>query len=158
MCALLDQLLEFRLVKLIIAIAEQDDAIGLAAVFIIDMPVGRKLLERDQEIVIAPCCRPCDRGKHRKEEGVYPGFIRRGVFEKQQRKRVRSLCPQAGGVFVNFVVELLGDGLDAFAGLFRHRRAAAQRARNSGLRNTRKLRDVKRRWLIWRHVLRPALL
>ena len=35
----------------IIAVAEQDDPVRLAAVLIIDVPVGRELLKGDQEIV-----------------------------------------------------------------------------------------------------------
>ena len=42
---LLNQFFQFFAVQFIIAIAEQDDAIGFSAIFIIDMPVGRQLLE-----------------------------------------------------------------------------------------------------------------
>ena len=52
--ALLDKLFEFGAVEFIIAIAEKDDAIRLAAILIIDMPIGGELLEGDQKIVVPP--------------------------------------------------------------------------------------------------------
>ena len=38
-------------VGFVIAIAQQHDAIGLAAVFVIDMPVARQLLKRGQKVI-----------------------------------------------------------------------------------------------------------
>src|SRR4030095_5360433 len=45
MRAALDQLLELGPVLEIVAIAEEDDPVGLVAVFVIEVPVGRQLLE-----------------------------------------------------------------------------------------------------------------
>ena len=33
------------------AIAEQNDSVGLAAVLIIDVPIGRELLDRDEQVI-----------------------------------------------------------------------------------------------------------
>ena len=59
-----------------------------------------------------------------RDSGSKPACFR---VEKEQRQRVRSLRSQARCVLVDLVVELLGDCLDAFAGMFGNRRAAAQR-------------------------------
>ena len=53
MRALLNQRLKPCAVKFIVAVAEQDDPIGLAAILKIDMPVARHLLKRDEQIVAA---------------------------------------------------------------------------------------------------------
>src|SRR3546814_14545249 len=45
MRALSDELFEPGAVQLVIAIAEQDDPVGLAAVLVIHVPIGRRLLE-----------------------------------------------------------------------------------------------------------------
>jgi len=54
MGALFDKLFEFRAVEFIIAIAEQDDAVRLAAILIVDMPVGGELLEGNQKVMVPP--------------------------------------------------------------------------------------------------------
>ena len=51
--ALFDKLFEFRAVEFIIAIAEKDYAIRLAAILIVDMPIGGELLEGNQKVMVA---------------------------------------------------------------------------------------------------------
>src|SRR5579863_1035912 len=53
MRALGDQLLQARTVFHIVAVAQKDDAVGLLAVLVGDMPVARQLLEGNEQIVAA---------------------------------------------------------------------------------------------------------
>ena len=49
--ALFDQPLQAVARFVIVAVAEQDDAVGLVAVLVIGLPVGGQLLERDQQVL-----------------------------------------------------------------------------------------------------------
>src|SRR5947209_12195114 len=53
-----DQLLKARAILEVIAIAEKDYAVRLAAVLIFNVPVGRELLDGDQQIVAQLCTAP----------------------------------------------------------------------------------------------------
>src|SRR3546814_2920123 len=70
MRALSDELFEPGAVQLVIAIAEQDDPVGLAAVLVIHVPIGRELLERGEQIVSPRRAGAQDRFEHRQEERI----------------------------------------------------------------------------------------
>ena len=90
MRALPHELLEAQAVFEKVAVAEQDDAVRLAAVLVVDVPVARLLLERHEQVVPALRARARDRAEHRKEERIDQRVIRRRILEQQQRQRVRS--------------------------------------------------------------------
>src|SRR5438270_4087071 len=121
------ELLELRAIFEIVAIAEEDDPVGLAAVLIIDVPVGRQLLDRNQQIVPARSATSHHRADQRKIEGVEDSRFR-PFLEEQQRQRLGALPAQARGVLVDLVVKLLDGFEHALAGLFAHRWIARQRA------------------------------
>ena len=128
MRAALDEALKQRLVLEVIAVAEQDDPVGLAAVFVIDMPVRRQLLERDQQIVAEQRAFAHHRPEHRQIEWVDQGAVDRMLLEEQQRERPRLLAAQTRRVLVDLVIELLGRCEDSRPGRLTDRRIAAQSA------------------------------
>jgi len=83
MGAPLDQLLETRAIFQIVAIAQEDDPVGLAAVFIIDVPVGRELLERDQQVITTFGTAADHRAKQRQIEWIDDAILGRALLEKQ---------------------------------------------------------------------------
>eukprot|EP01136_Pigoraptor_vietnamica_P040754 Opistho-1_new@1133 len=143
----LDQMLELGEVELIIAIAEQDDAVGTVTVLIGDVPVVVHLLETDQQVVTAPRAFARDRSQHRQKEGVDHRFVGVRVLEEEQGERVGALRAQARGIFVDGVVEFLRDALNVRAGCGADRFAAAQCARHGRLRDPRQIGDVETRRL-----------
>src|SRR5262245_18462204 len=52
MRALLLERVEPAAIELVIAVAEHDDPVGLARIFIVVVPVARELLEADQEVMV----------------------------------------------------------------------------------------------------------
>src|SRR3546814_7167844 len=99
-------MLKLGAIELIVAIAEQDDAVRAVAVLIGDVPVVVHLLETDEQVVAAQRALSRDRPQHRQEEGVYHRFVRGRVLEEEQGDGVGALRAQAGGVLVDRVVEL----------------------------------------------------
>ena len=140
--ALVHELLEPQAIFEEIAVAEQDDAVRLTAVLVVDVPIARLLLERHEQVVPALRAGARDRAQHREEERIDLRIVRRGIFEQQQRQRVRVLAAQVRGVLVDLVIELLRDRLDALARLLADHRAAAQRARNRRLRHSGQVSNV----------------
>ena len=94
------------LVGHVVAVAEQDQAVGLHAVLVVGVPVVGQLLERDQQVVAVARAGASDRAEHRQEERVDVRLVRGRILEQQQRQRARALRAQAGGVVVDLVVEL----------------------------------------------------
>ena len=80
---LADELLEPRARGDVIAVAEQQDAIGLAAVLIINVPVARRLLERDQQVVAGARAAAGQRSQHRQVEGVDQRVVGGRILEEQ---------------------------------------------------------------------------
>ena len=142
--ALLHQALEPRLGLQVVPVAQQDQAVGLVAVLVVGLPVGRQLLERDQQVVALQRAGPGDRTEHRQEERVDLRIVRGRILEEQQRQRPRVLGAQVGGVLVDLVVQLLGDGLDALARFLADHRAATQGTRHRRLGNPGQVRDIQR--------------
>jgi hypothetical protein len=91
--ALVDQLLEARAVVEVVAVAEEDQSVGLATVLVVDVPVAGELLERDQEVIAALGAGPGDRAQHRDEKRVDQRVVGRRVLEEQERERLRVLKP-----------------------------------------------------------------
>ncbi len=143
MSALLDQPLQALHRLVVVAITQQDDAVGLVAVLEIGVPVAGKLLEGHQQIAPMQGAGAGDRAQHRVEERVDQRIVRGRVLEEQQGQRAGLLAAQAGGVLVDLVVQLPGDIQDALAGLGVDHRAAAQRSRHGGLRNARHVCDIQ---------------
>ena len=141
--ALCHQPFEPGTIFLVVAIAEQDDAIGLAAVLVVLLPVLGQLLEGDQQVIALARRRARDRAEHRKEKGIDLRIVGSRILEQQQRQRVRVLRTQVRSVLVDAVVQLARDLLDALARLEIDHRRAAQRARNGRLTHAREERDVK---------------
>ena len=141
---LLDQLLQPAARLQVVAIPQQDDAVGLLAVLVVGLPVVGQLLERDQQVVAAQRAGARDAAQHRQEERIDGRFVRRRIFEEQQGQRARMLAAQVGGVLVDLVVQLLGDGQDALARFLVDHRAAPQRPRHGGLGHARQVGDVQR--------------
>src|SRR3546814_1656109 len=83
-------MLKLGAIELIVAIAEQDDAVRAVAVLIGDVPVVVHLLETDEQVVAAQRALSRDRPQHRQEEGVYHRFVRGRVLEEEQGDGVRS--------------------------------------------------------------------
>ena len=90
----------------VIAIAEQDQAIGLLAVLVFHVPVARQLLEGNQQVVALQRAGAGQRAEHGQEERIDQRIVERRIFEKQQRQRAGLLVAQVRGVLVDFVVEL----------------------------------------------------
>ena len=65
-----DELVELRAIFEIVAVAQQDDSVGLAAVLIVDVPVGRELLDRNQQVVTVRRAAPDHRADQRQIKGV----------------------------------------------------------------------------------------
>ncbi|NJK42531.1 MAG: NAD-dependent epimerase/dehydratase family protein [Aquincola sp.] len=84
MSALLDQLLQLGPIVHIVAVTEQDQAVGLHAVFVVRVPVVRELLERDQQIVVMAGTGAGDRTEHRQEKRIDVRFVLGRVLEQQQ--------------------------------------------------------------------------
>jgi hypothetical protein len=142
-------------ILLVVAIAEQDDAVGPAARGEIAVPATRAALEGDQQVLTFGCAGPGDRAEHRQEEGVDRGIVRGGILEEQQRQRVRVLGAQVRGVLVDRVIQLPRDRLDPLPCLGAHRRAAAQGPRHGGLRHTGEGGDVEGSFLVRHRRSRP---
>ena len=143
MRALRHQLLQPGAIDFIVAIAQQDDAVGLATILIIDMPVGRQLLETGQQIIAALGACLQDRPQHRQEEGVDPAFVGQQILEEQKGQRVALAPPQRGCILVHRVIELPGDRLDPQPRRLAHRLVAAQRARHGRLGHAGQRGDVE---------------
>jgi hypothetical protein len=142
--ALLHQRGELVAIGEVIAVAEQDDAVGLLAVGVVGVPVTRELLERDQQVVAVLRAGAGDRAEHRKKKRIDVRIVGGGIFKDQQRQRAGVLGAQVRGVLVDLVVELLDRRLDAPARLLVDQRAAAQRARHRGLRDAGQVGDIQR--------------
>jgi len=127
MRAAIDELLELRAIFEVVTVAEQDDSVGLAAVLIIDMPVGRELLDRDQEVVTERGAAPHHRPDQRQIERIEEGRVR-PLLEKQQGERLGALPAQARGILVDGVMELLGGLEHALARFLADRRITRQGA------------------------------
>ncbi|MCW0449567.1 hypothetical protein NB706_002401 [Xanthomonas sacchari] len=142
--ALVDQVLQPLLRLQVVAIAEQDQPVGLLAVAVVGAPVVRQLLERHQQVVAMAGAGAGDRPQHRVEERVDQRVVGGRVFEEQQRQGTGIAQAQAGGVLVDLVVQLARDRQDLASGLLVDRRTAAQRARDRGLRHACQIGDVQR--------------
>ena len=142
--ALLHQRVQLVLVGQVIAVAEQDQAVGAHGVLVVGVPVVGQLLERHQQVLAVTRAGAGDRAEHRQEKRVDVRVVRRGVLEQQQRERSRALRAQAGGVPVDLVVELQRHRLDALAGLGVDQRTAAQHPRHRGLRHPGPVGDIDR--------------
>ena len=129
--ALAHELLEPRARGDIIAIAEQQDAVGLAAVLIVDVPVARQLLERDQQVVTGAGAGARQRAEHRQVKGVDQRVVGGRVLEEQQGDGARMLAPQPRRILVDDVVEFLGRGEHAGAGFGADRRDCPTSARDT---------------------------
>ena len=144
MRALRDQVRQLALVGDVVAVAEQDQAIGLHAVLVVGMPVVRQLLEGHQQVMPMLGAGAGDRTEHRQEERIDVRVVRGRILEQQQRQGAGALGAQAGGVAIDLVVQLANRFLDALAGLDVHQRATAQHARDRGLRHPGSMGDVHR--------------
>jgi len=147
MRAVFHEFLEARQVGQVVAVAEQDDAVRLAAVLVVLVPVARHLLKGDQQVVAAIGAGARDRAEHRQEKGIDLRFIGSRILEQEQREGVGMLEAQVRGVLVDLVVQLLRDGFDAPARLEADHRAAAQGTRDGGLGHARQVGDVEGRGL-----------
>jgi len=127
----------------VIAVAEQDQAVGTVADLVIGVPVVALLLEREQEVEAAPRRRARDVPEHVEEERVDARLLGR-FFEQQQRQRAAAPGAQPGGAAVGAVMEFIRDLADAGTGLGAHERAVAQRARHGRLRHLRTMCDIER--------------
>ena len=126
----------------VVAVAEQDDAVGPVAQFVIGVPVVAQLLERDQQVEPAPRGRARDVAEHRQEERVDLRVVRR-LLEQQQGQRLRAARAQSGRAAISPIAQLLRDRLDARAGVRRRTSGLLRkRARDGRLRNLRQARDV----------------
>ncbi len=139
------EVIEPRSIIRIIAIAEQDQPVGAVAVLVIGMPVGREILERNEQVIAMIGTRPHHRAQHAQEERIDLGLVGRRIAEQQQRDRPRLAAAQVRCTAVDGIVQLLGDRLDPLPRRRADRRAATQRARHGRLRYARGLRDVERR-------------
>jgi len=138
------QLFEPAGVGQVIAVTQQDDAVGLLALGEVGVPVARKLLERDQQVVTMSRTGPRDRTQHRQEERIDVRIVGRRIFEEQQRERAGEPAAQARRALVHRVVERRRRRFHPPAGFLAHRRVAAQRARYRGLGDPGLLGDVER--------------
>ncbi len=141
--ALFDQPLQAVARFVVVAVAEQDDAVGLVAVLVIGLPVGGQLLERDQQILPVQRAGAGDRAQHRMEERVDQRVVVGRVLEEQQGQGAGIAQAQAGGVLVDLVVQLAGDAQDALAGLGIDHRAAPQGPRHGRLGDPGQVGDVQ---------------
>ncbi|KAG0921063.1 hypothetical protein G6F32_015282 [Rhizopus arrhizus] len=91
---LFDQPLQAVARFVVVAVAQQDDAVGLVAVFVIGLPIGGELLERDQQVLPVQGAGAGDRAQHRMEERVDQRIVVGRVLEEQQGQ-ARGRC--AGG-------------------------------------------------------------
>ena len=137
------QLVELVTIGDVIAVTEQDDAVGLLALGEIRMPVLRQLLERDQQVVTLFGASASDRTQHRQKERIDMRLVGRRILEQQQRQRARMHAAQIGGVLVDLVVELIHGDLDAPPRLLVDQRATAQRPRHRGLGNPGQVGDIE---------------
>ena len=127
----------------VIAIAQQDHAVGLAAVLVIQVPVAFHRLEGNQKIIAAQRAVARDRAQHGQEKGVDGAVVRRRIFKQQQGERAGLLGAQVRGVLVDRIAKLAGYGLDLAPRGFGHGGAAAQRPRHGRLRYARPLGDIE---------------
>jgi hypothetical protein len=89
-----NEILKPRSIFPIVAIAEEDDPIGFAAVFIVDVPVRRELLERDQQVIAVLGAAAHHRADHRQVKGVDQRDF--GPFlEEQERQGLRLLATKS---------------------------------------------------------------
>ncbi len=139
------QLVEPLAIEGVIAIAEQDQPIGPVAVLIADVPVILHFLERDQQIEPAIRAGARDRSEHGEEKRIDHALVGRGIFEEEQRDRVRALRSQRASILVDSIIEFGGDRFDPGAGLRADRFVAAQRPADRGLRHARTVGDVEAR-------------
>src|SRR5882762_10057037 len=70
MGSVFDQIIETQAMLQIIAIAQQNEPVGLVVVLVIFVPIRGLLLEGDQQIVSAARAGAGDRAQHRDEERV----------------------------------------------------------------------------------------
>ncbi len=138
------QRIELFTVLHVVAVAEQDQAVGAVAGLVLDVPVVGQLLQRDQDVVAERGGRARDVAEHGQEERVDLHVLAFGFVEHEQGDRVALLGSQAGRVAVDEIVELARDFLNAFARFLSNERAVAQRARYRGLRDPGNLGDVAR--------------
>ena len=143
--ALSHQPLETLAVLQVVAVAEQDQAVGPVAVLIFLVPVPRLLLERDEQVIAALRTGARDGAQHRDEKRIDRGVVRRGVFEDEEGKGVGALEAQVRGILVNRVVQLLRDCEHPLARRLAHLRAAPQRARHRRLGHPGLIGNIKRR-------------
>ncbi len=84
MRAVFHEFFQARQVGQVVAVAEQDDAVRLAAVLVVLVPVARHLLKGDQQVVAAIGAGARDRAEHRQEEGIDLRFIGRRILKQEQ--------------------------------------------------------------------------
>src|SRR3546814_15694337 len=87
-------MLKLGAIKLIVAIAQKDDAVRPVAVLIGDVPVVVHLLETDEQVIALERALACDRPQHRQEEGVDHRFVGGRTLEKEQSERGGALRRQ----------------------------------------------------------------
>src|SRR3546814_1370432 len=84
-------MLKLGAIKLIVAIAQKDDAVRPVAVLIGDVPVVVHLLETDEQVIALERALACDRPQHRQEAGVDHRFVGGRILEKEQSESVGAL-------------------------------------------------------------------
>ena len=123
-----DQQFQLAAVGDVIAVAQQDQAIGLHAVLVIGMPVVGELLERHEQVLAVARRSARHRPEDRQEERVDAGGIGSRVLEQQQRQRTGALGAQRRSMAIDLVIELAHSVLDPPAGLRTDQVAAGQDA------------------------------
>src|SRR5687768_16586229 len=86
---------QLRAMLTIVAIAQEDDPVRLAAILIIHVPVRRELLKGYQQVVSPLGTAAHHRAEHGQVEWIDQRSVGRGLFEEQQGERLRMLPPQA---------------------------------------------------------------
>ena len=89
---------------------------------VLDVPVVAELLQRDQNVIAKVGRRARDITEHGQEEWIDLSVLSLGLIEQQQGDRIALVCPQAGGIAINEVVQFAGDLLDSLASLRAHQR------------------------------------
>src|SRR3546814_4798314 len=90
-------MLKLGAIKLIVAIAQKDDAVRPVAVLIGDVPVVVHLLETDEQVIALERALACDRPQHRQEEGVDHRFV--GGRSEEHTSELQSLMRISYAVF-----------------------------------------------------------
>ena len=152
MRTLRNQLVKPRAIVGVITVSKQDHAVGAVAVFIVDMPVARYLLERHQQVIALRRARRHDRAEHAEEERVDHRVVGRRIAEQQQRQRAGPAAAQVRCRAIDGVMQLPRDRFDACACHCADGRAAPQCTRYRRLRNPRQLCDIERGRLALCHV------